>query len=93
MIVFLHLQVVLQIEGKKGVMKPRTLAKKIGVQFVFRKGSLETFYIKGPDVGELRNIALEVCCGMKHVSTVFHLQQCPLLLAARRAGAAAQLVC
>ena len=63
----LHLQVVLQIEGKKGVMKPRTLTKKIGVQFVFRRGTLETFYIKGPDVGELRNIALEVCFGMKHV--------------------------
>ena len=42
-------------------MKPRVLAKKIGVKFVFGKGSLETFYVKGPDVGELRNIALEVC--------------------------------
>ena len=53
-------QVTIQIEGKKGVMNPRPLKKNIGVNFVFRQGTTETFYIKGPDIGDLKLLAIEV---------------------------------
>ena len=79
-------QVTIQIEGKKGVMNPRPLKKNIGVNFVFRQGTTETFYIKGPDIGDLKLLAIEVRAAITHVTRQTHatcyvlceLQSCSL---------------
>ena len=56
----IYSQVTVKMKGDKGIMRPKPLKKKIGVNFVFGRGTTETFYIKGPDIGDIKLLAMEV---------------------------------
>ena len=53
-------KVFIQVKGRTGHLKKRQLKKNMSVGYAFGRGTKETFYVKGPKLGELANIIIEV---------------------------------
>ena len=50
----------MKIRGSHGTLRKRKLTKKMSVQFTFGRGTAEVFHIKGPMLGDLQYLTVEV---------------------------------
>ena len=66
----IFIQVYITIVGNQDMLPKTKLARRQGTsKFCFVRGSKEVFHVKGPKLGDLRMITMEV-----NINFVFHIE-------------------
>ena len=63
----------MKVRGSQGTLKRRQLTKKMSVQFTFGRGTSEVFHIKGPVLGDIQYLTIEVSDGKVLSRMLLHI--------------------